>query len=139
MYLGAHLLGCRPQPCTELSPDPAGVIPGGKRAGAVSLESPCLWIPPSFISHQSTSSSFRAKLQAYYIFFFLLVWSLSSLCCAFITRLCLVVTLALVLFHLLDTNALIWVWFAGREGSGIIIFFKHTLIYFFQWVVLIFF
>lgn len=100
----------------------SGMIPGGEGGGAVSLESPCLWIPPSFISYQSTSSSsFTAKLQAYF-FFFLLVRSLLSLHCAFMTGLCSVVTLALVIFHLLDTNALIWVWFAGRDSSGIIIF-----------------
>lgn len=96
------------------------MAPGGGEGGAVSLESPCLWIPPSFISYQSTSSSsFRAKLQAYFFPF-----SLES----FITvlRIYYVASLSCDLgfggFPPFGTNALIWVWFAGKDGSGIIIF-----------------
>lgn len=52
---------------------------------------------------------------------FLLVWSLLSLRRAFITGLHLVVTLVWVLLPPFSKNALIWVWFVGREDSQIFI------------------
>lgn len=71
-----------PSHAPEISLEPAGGDPRRGRSWGCFPGEPQLWIPPSFISYQSTSSSsFRAKLQANFFFF---PFSLES----FITALC---------------------------------------------------
>lgn len=116
------MLASNPQPSTW---DHCGYNPGwstvkvpeGEGGGAFPLEGLSLWISPSFISYQSTSSSsFRAKLQAYFFPFSL--ESFNTVLCIYY-RASLGCDLGLGFFPPLSKNALIWVWFAGREGSDI--------------------
>ena len=130
MYLRDHMLASNPQESTW---DQCGYNPGwstvtvpeGEGGGAFPVEGLCLWISPSFISYQSTSSSsFGAKLQ---LIPFLLVWSLLSLCRAFITGLHLVMTLVLVVSHLLVEMH----WFGcGLQGEKAL---RFLFIYCFWW------
>lgn len=124
MYLRDHMLASNPQQSTW---DQCGYNPGwstvtvpeGEGGGAFSLESLSLWISPSFISYQSTSSSsFRAKLQAYSFPFSL--ESFITVPCIYY-RASLRCDLGFGFSPPFSKNALIWVWFAGREGSEIFI------------------
>lgn len=70
-----------PSHAPEISLEPAGGDPRRGRSWGCFPGEPQLWIPPSFISYQSTSSSsFRAKLQANFFFPFSLESFITALC-----------------------------------------------------------